>query len=58
LFYFTHPGRAGTIKPGDKPATELRTQLHPGCRIVEKDGVLSLRPRRADTHIRLVPAPW
>jgi len=41
LFYFTHPGRAGTIKPEDKPATELRRSSIQVTELVEKDGRLS-----------------
>jgi hypothetical protein len=54
LFYFTHPGRAGTIKPGDKPATELRRSSIQVVELAEKDGVLSC-DRDVPTHIRLVP---
>jgi hypothetical protein len=54
LFYFTHPGRAGTIKPGDKPATELRRSSLQVVELFEKDGVLSC-DRDAPTHIRLMP---
>jgi len=54
LFYFTHPGRAGTIKPEDKPAVELRRSSIQVVELFEKDGVLRC-DRDAPTHIRLLP---
>lgn len=41
LFYFTHPGRAGTIKPGDQPATELRRSSIQVVELRYADGRLS-----------------
>jgi hypothetical protein len=54
LFYFTHPGRAGTIKPDDKPATELRRSSIQVVELKKKDGVLSC-DRDAPTRINLRP---
>lgn len=54
LFYFTHPGRAGTIKPEDKQSLELRRSSIQVVELFEKDGVLSC-DRDAPTHIRLAP---
>ncbi len=55
-FYFTHPGRAGTIKPEDKDALELRRSSIQVAELSEQDGRLSC-DRDTPTHIRLVPAP-
>jgi len=52
LFYFTHPGRGGTIKPEDKPATELRRSSIQVTELVEKDGHLSC-DRDAPVAIKL-----
>ena len=54
LFYFTHPGRAGTIKPGDQPAVELRRSSIQVVELTEHDGQLAC-DRDAPTHIRLGP---
>ena len=54
LFYFTHPGRAGTIKPEDKPASETRRSSIQVVELVEKDGQLSC-DRDAPTFVALVP---
>lgn len=54
LFYFTHPGRAGTIAPDDKDSTELRRSSIQVVELVDRDGVLSC-DRNAPTHIDLLP---
>lgn len=54
LFYFTHPGRAGTIKPEDKDSLELRRSSIQVVELREKDGVLSC-DRDAPTYIDLAP---
>lgn len=54
LFYFTHPGRAGTIKPEDKASVNLRRSSIQVVELTEQDGVLRC-DRDAPTHIRLVP---
>lgn len=41
LFYFTHPGRAGTIKPEDKDSLALRRSSIQVVELHEKDGLLS-----------------
>ena len=56
VFYFTHPGRAGTIKPEDKDSLELRRSSIHVVELVEKDGVLSC-DRDAPTQITLSPPP-
>lgn len=53
LFYFTHPGRAGTIKPEDKASVNLRRSSIQVVELVEQDGVLRC-DRDMPTHIRLV----
>lgn len=40
-FYFTHPGRAGTIKPEDKDSLDLRRSSIQVVELHERDGVLS-----------------
>jgi hypothetical protein len=54
LFYFTHPGRGGTIRPEDKPATELRRSSIQVVELIEKDGRLSC-DRDAPAYIQLLP---
>ena len=54
LFYFTHPGRAGTIKPEDKESLELRRSSIQVVELSEKDGWLSCN-RDTPTRIRLTP---
>jgi hypothetical protein len=54
LFYFTHPGRAGTINPDDKESLELRRSSIQVVELFEKDGILFC-DRDAPTHIRLTP---
>jgi hypothetical protein len=54
LFYFTHPGRAGTITPQDKDSLDLRRSSIQVVELQEKDGVLSC-DRNAPTHINLLP---
>ena len=41
LFYFTHPGRAGTIKPEDKDSLDLRRSSIQVVELRERDGILS-----------------
>lgn len=41
LFYFTHPGRAGTIRPEDKESLELRRSSIQVTELFEKDGRLN-----------------
>lgn len=61
LFYFTHPGRArpepveraGTIKPEDKDALDLRRSSIQVVELHESDGVLSC-DRDAPTHVALL----
>jgi len=52
LFYFTHPGRAGTIKPEDKDSLELRRSSIQVVELREQDGVLSC-DRDAPTFVDL-----
>ncbi len=54
LFYFTHPGRAGTIKPEDQPAAELRRSSIQVVELHYADGRLSC-DRDAPTYIELRP---
>lgn len=54
LFYFTHPGRAGTIKPEDKDSLELRRSSIQVVELHEKDGILSC-DRDAPTFVQLNP---
>lgn len=51
-FYFTHPGRAGTIKPEDKDSLELRRSSIQVVELREHDGVLSC-DRDAPTFVAL-----
>ena len=61
-FYFTHPGRAGTITPQDKDSLELRRSSIQVVELFEKDGWLTC-DRDAPTHVALAapggprPAP-
>ncbi len=41
LFYFTHPGRAGTIKPEDKASLDLRRSSIQVTELVEQGGQLT-----------------
>ena len=54
LFYFTHPGRNGTISPDDKDNLALRRSSIQVVELQEKDGVLSCN-RDAPTYLRLEP---
>jgi hypothetical protein len=54
LFYFTHPGRAGTIKPEDKDSLDLRRSSLQVVELREKDGVLFC-DRDAPTFVNLAP---
>lgn len=54
LFYFTHPGRSGTISPDDKDNLELRRSSIQVVELTERDGVLSC-DRDAPTLIHLTP---
>ncbi|ACB74658.1 glycosyhydrolase [Opitutus terrae] len=54
-FYFTHPGRAGTIKPEDKDSLDLRRSSIQVVELRERDGVLSC-DRDAPTFVAL-PTP-
>ena len=53
-FYFTHPGRAGTITPQDKDALELRRSSIQVVELFEMDGWLTC-DRDAPTQVRLEP---
>ncbi|PTX91814.1 glycosyl hydrolase [Opitutus sp. ER46] len=53
-FYFTHPGRAGTITPQDKNALETRRSSIQVVELFERAGVLSC-DRDTPTRITLVP---
>ncbi len=53
-FYFTHPGRAGTITPQDKDSLELRRSSIHVVELFEKDGWLTA-DRDAPTAIALTP---
>jgi hypothetical protein len=52
LFYFTHPGRAGTITPQDKESLDLRRSSIQVVELQEKGGMLSC-DRNAPTYIDL-----
>lgn len=54
LFYFTHPGRAGTIAPGDKDSLELRRSSIQVTELIVKDGRLTC-DRDQPVSIKLVP---
>lgn len=51
LFYFTHPGRAGTIRPEDKDSLALRRSSLQVVELREQDGRLTC-DRDAPTHVR------
>jgi beta-xylosidase len=51
-FYFTHPGRAGTIAPQDKDSLNLRRSSIQVVELFEKDGWLTC-DRDAPTHLAL-----
>jgi len=52
LFYFTHPGRAGTIRPEDKDSLVLRRSSIQVVELEEKDGRLTC-DRDRPTYIEL-----
>ena len=54
VFYFTHPGRNGTISPDDKDNPELRRSSIQVVELVERDGILSC-DRNAPTRVVLTP---
>ena len=54
LFYFTHPGRTGTIRPEDKDSLDLRFSSIQVVELVEKDGRLTC-DRDSPTRIQLSP---
>jgi hypothetical protein len=54
LFYFTHPGRAGTIKPEDKDSLELRRSSIQVVELFENAGRLTC-DRDRPTRIHLAP---
>lgn len=53
-FYFTHPGRAGTISPKDKNDPSLRRSSIQVVELFERDGHLTC-DRDADTRLMLRP---
>jgi hypothetical protein len=55
-FYFTHPGRSGTICPEDKDSIELRRSSIQVVELVEREGRLTC-DRDTPTHIALLPPP-
>jgi hypothetical protein len=54
LFYFTHPGRVGTIKPGHSDSPALRRSSIQVVELAEKNGHLTC-DRDAPTRISLLP---
>jgi GH43 family beta-xylosidase len=54
LFYFTHPGSAGTIKVGEKDGYEMRRSSIQVVELHEKDGQLSCN-RDEPTFVKLSP---
>ncbi len=58
LFYFTHPGRAGTIKPEDKNSLELRRSSIQVVELFEKDGRLECDRNRPVPINLQAPAPF
>ena len=52
-FYFTHPGRAGTIKPDDKESVELRRSSIHVVELFEKEGRLTC-DRDMPTFVKLI----
>ncbi|MCX6954850.1 MAG: family 43 glycosylhydrolase, partial [Verrucomicrobia bacterium] len=53
-FYFTHPGRSGTITPQDKDSLDLRRSSIQVVELAEKDGRITC-DRDTPTHIALAP---
>jgi hypothetical protein len=53
-FYFTHPGRAGTIRPDDPASLELRRSSIQVVELFEEDGRLEC-DRNAPTRVELGP---
>lgn len=53
-FYFTHPGRAGTIRPEDKDSLELRRSSIQVVELFERDGQLTC-DRDEPTYVELSP---
>jgi arabinan endo-1,5-alpha-L-arabinosidase len=53
-FYFTHPGRSGTITPQDKDSLDLRRSSIQVVELLEQNGRLAC-DRDAPTNIALVP---
>ena len=53
-FYFTHPGRAGTITPQDKNSLDLRRSSIQVAELHEQNGELTC-DRDQPTHINLLP---
>lgn len=51
-FYFTHPGRAGTISPDDRHALSLRRSSIQVVELIVRDGWLDC-DRDVPTHIQL-----
>ena len=51
-FYFTHPGRAGTISPTDKDSLDLRRSSIQVVELHERDGLLTC-DRDTPTFVRL-----
>ena len=54
LFYFTHPGRAGTIRPEDKDSLALRRSSLQVVELREQDGLLTC-DRDAPAYVQLHP---
>jgi len=54
LYYFTHPGRQGTIRPEDKDSLDLRRSSIQVVELREQDGQLSCN-RDEPCHVRLSP---
>lgn len=52
VFYFTHPGRAGTISPADKDSLALRRSSIQVAELTERDGWLAC-DRDAPVHVDL-----
>ncbi|HLP07768.1 MAG TPA: glycosyl hydrolase [Opitutaceae bacterium] len=54
LFYFTHPGRANTIRPEDEDSLDLRRSSIQVVELLEHDGRLTC-DRDAPTFVQLTP---
>ena len=54
VFYFTHPGRAGTIQVGVKDGVEQRRSSIQVVELAYQDGWLTC-DRDQPTHIQLLP---